>query len=32
MKMQFKQLKNILTRPLNYGGIREYSKSNFSAG
>jgi hypothetical protein len=25
MKMQFKQLKNILTRPLNYGGIREYS-------
>ena len=25
MKMQFKQLKNILTRPRNYGGIREYS-------
>ena len=25
MKMQFKQLKNILIRPLNYGGILEYS-------
>lgn len=24
MKMRFKQLKNILTRPRNYGAVREY--------